>query len=105
MQPDRGTVRMDKRSGGLSTRPDDLNTLTCQSSDTNNTPRDLLLGPVTCNLAHKCTRSTYTSMSTSTVLSPPAMSRLPRAIRRCIERPPISASVIRRKPYHQHCQF
>ena len=49
MHPDREIVRTNRRSDGLSTRPDDPNTLTHQSAGTNNTCRDLLLGPVTWN--------------------------------------------------------
>ena len=47
MHPDRVIVRTYRHSDGISTRPNDQNTLTCQSSDTNNTPRDPLHGPVT----------------------------------------------------------
>ena len=39
MQPDRGIVRMYRRSDGLYTIPDDQNTLTRQSTDTKNPPR------------------------------------------------------------------
>ena len=49
MQPDRGIVRMDRRSDGLSTIPDNPKNLTCQYSITNNAPRDPLLVPVTWN--------------------------------------------------------
>ena len=49
MHPDREIGRMYRWSDGLSTRPDDLNTFTLQSSGTNNTARDLLHGPVTWN--------------------------------------------------------
>ena len=47
MHPDRVIVRMYRRSDGLSTRPDYQNTLTHQSADTNDAPRDPLTGPVT----------------------------------------------------------
>ena len=42
MHPDRGIVLTYRRSDGLSTIPNDHNTLTCQSSNTNDTPRDPL---------------------------------------------------------------
>ena len=47
MHPDRVTVRMYRRPEGLSTRPDDQTTLTCQSANTNDAPRDPLHGSVT----------------------------------------------------------
>ena len=47
MHPDIGIVRTYRRSDGLYTRPDKQNTLTCQSVDTNDAPRDPLIGPVT----------------------------------------------------------
>ena len=47
MHPERGIVRTYRRLDGLSTRPDDQNTLTCQSADTNYAPRGPLHGPVT----------------------------------------------------------
>ena len=46
MHPDRGIVRTYRRSEGLSTRPDDSNTLTRQSVDANDAPRDPLHIPV-----------------------------------------------------------
>ena len=49
MHPDRGIVSTYRRSYGLSTRPDDHNSLTRQSIDTNDAPRDPLHGPVTWN--------------------------------------------------------
>ena len=52
MHPDIEIVRMYRRSDCLSTRPDDQNTLTHQSADTNDAPRDPLHGPVTWNPAH-----------------------------------------------------
>ena len=42
--------RTDRHSDGLSTIPDDLNTLTLQSAGMNNTPRDPLHRPVTGNM-------------------------------------------------------
>ena len=51
MHPDRGIVRTYIWSDGLSTRPDNQNTFTRQSADTNNAPRDPLHGPVTWNPA------------------------------------------------------
>ena len=47
MHPDRLIVRMYRRSDVLLTRPDNQNTLTCQSADTYDSPRDPLHGPVT----------------------------------------------------------
>ena len=47
MHPDRGTVRTYRRSDGLYTIPDDQNTLTLQSANTNDAPKYPLLGPVT----------------------------------------------------------
>ena len=40
-------VRIYRLSDGVSMRPDKPNTLTCQIHNTNDTPRNLLLGPVT----------------------------------------------------------
>ena len=50
MHPDRGIVHTYIRSDGLSTIPDDQNTLTRQSVDKNDTPRYPLLVPVTHNI-------------------------------------------------------
>ena len=47
MHPYRGIVHVYRRSDGLSTRPDDQNTVTHQYTDTNDTPRDPLNGLVT----------------------------------------------------------
>ena len=47
MHPDRGIVRMYIRSDGLSTIPYDQNTLTHQSTDMNDDPRDYILSLVT----------------------------------------------------------
>ena len=46
MHPYIGIVRTYRRSEDLSTRPDDQNTLTRQSSDTNDAPRDPLHDPI-----------------------------------------------------------
>ena len=46
MHPDRGIARTYRRSDGLSKRPDDHNTLTRQSADTNDAPKDPLHGPI-----------------------------------------------------------
>ena len=43
----RGILRMYRQSYGLSMVPDDQNTLTCQSADKNDSPRDPLLFPIT----------------------------------------------------------
>ena len=51
MHPYRGIVRKDRVSYGISTIPEDFNTLTQQSSGKNDTPWDPLHGPVTCNPA------------------------------------------------------
>ena len=58
MHPYRGIVRTYRRSGGLSKRPDYQSKLTRQSSDTNDAPRDPLLGPVTWNPDRTRTYST-----------------------------------------------
>ena len=42
MHPDRGIVRMDRRSDGIYTRPNVPKTLTHQYSGTDNAPRDKL---------------------------------------------------------------
>ena len=47
MHPARGIVRIYRRSHGLSMRPDDQSTLTRQSANTNDSPRDPLHCPVT----------------------------------------------------------
>ena len=52
MHPERGIVRTYRQSDGLSMITDDQNTLTRQSPNTNDAPRDPLLGPVTWNPAH-----------------------------------------------------
>ena len=49
MHPDRVIVRKYRQLDGLSTRPYDQHTLTRQSDDTNDAPRDPLHGPVTWN--------------------------------------------------------
>ena len=46
MQPDIGIVRTYRRSYGLSTIPDDLNTLTHQYAYIDNNPREPLHGPI-----------------------------------------------------------
>ena len=46
MHLDKEIVRMDRRPDGLSMRPDDSNTLTRQSTVTNDVPRDPLLSPI-----------------------------------------------------------
>ena len=47
MHPYRGKLHMDRQSDGLSTRPDDSNTLTRQYAVDEDSPRDPLLGPIT----------------------------------------------------------
>ena len=47
MNLDRGILRTDICSDGLSTRTDEPNTLTCQPDGTNNAPRHRLHRPVT----------------------------------------------------------
>ena len=47
MHPNIVIVRTGIHSGGLSTIPDGLKTITRQSTGTNNAPRDPLHGPVT----------------------------------------------------------
>ena len=47
MHPERGIVRTDRQSDGISTIPDDPYTFTRQFSNTKNAPRDLLHRPVT----------------------------------------------------------
>ena len=44
--PDIEIFSTDKRLDGISTGPDDPSTLTIQSADTNNTPRDPPHGPI-----------------------------------------------------------
>ena len=46
MHLDRGIVRTYRRSDGLSMRPNDQNTLNCQSADTKDALRDPLHDPV-----------------------------------------------------------
>ena len=50
MQPDRGIVRMDRWSDGISTISDDRNNLSHQSTGTNNGPRNPLFVPVKSHL-------------------------------------------------------
>ena len=47
MHPERVIVLTYRRLDNISKRQDDQNTLTRQSADTNNAPRDLLLVPIT----------------------------------------------------------
>ena len=51
MHLDRVIVRIYIRSDGICKILDDSNTLTCHYAITNNSPRYLLHGPVTCNPA------------------------------------------------------
>ena len=60
MHPYRGILRMEKWSDGLSTIPGDPNTLTRQSSGTNDAPRDLLHGLVTWNTSRHGPYYVYT---------------------------------------------
>ena len=46
MHPYRGIVHTDIHTDGIPTRPDGLNTLTCQFSGTKDAPRDPLFHPV-----------------------------------------------------------
>ena len=94
MHPDRGIVRTYRRSDSLSTRPDDHNTLTCQSSNTNDAPREKLLVPVTWNtyLIQPNLRYTYVYVY---VYVPPK-SQSPREICRWVKSLPIVMSGIRR---------
>ena len=52
MYAPKGIVRIYRRSNSQYTIPDNQNTFTWQSVDTNNAPRDPLCGPVTWNPAH-----------------------------------------------------
>ena len=58
MHPDRGIVRMDRRTESLSTITDDPNTLNRQSAITNNSPGTPLFSPITWNPAQTRTGST-----------------------------------------------
>ena len=49
MYPYRGIVHTNRQPDSISTRRDDLNTLTCQSAVTNDAPWGLMLFPVTWN--------------------------------------------------------
>ena len=49
MHPYRVIVSNHRRSDGLSTIPDEQNTLTCLSADMNDAPKDPLLGHLTWN--------------------------------------------------------
>ena len=49
MHPDRGIVCTYRWSDGISMIPDDHNTLTCQSANTNNATREYFHGPGTWN--------------------------------------------------------
>ena len=51
MHVDRGIVCTYRHSDGLCTRPDNQNTLTCQSVDTNDAHRDPLHGSIIWNLS------------------------------------------------------
>ena len=47
MHTDIGMLHMYRRSDSLSTGPDDMNTLTCQSTDKKDAPRDPIHGLIT----------------------------------------------------------
>ena len=66
MHPDRVIVRMDIWSDVLSTIPDYLNTLTCQSSSTNGSPRYPLRSPVT--TARTAPSTTHSPMASGDIL-------------------------------------
>ena len=109
MHPDRGIVRTYKRSVIISPRPDVKKTLTCQSANTNNAPRDPLHGPVKWNPAETWTYSTLRlhlrlRLHLQPCASPPP-SRSPRVLHRCVKSPPTVTSCIRRCHYHRHTQF
>ena len=58
MQPDRVIVCTNRHSDGISTRPDNPNNLTCQSSSTNDAPRYPYYSTVTQNTARTRPKST-----------------------------------------------
>ena len=76
MHQDRVIVHIYRHPDGLSTIPDDQTTLTRQSADTNDAPRDPLHGPVTWNhdrthhysTLHLCLRLQSVTITASTVL-------------------------------------
>ena len=105
MQPDRRIVRTHRRSDGLSTIPNDQNTLTRQSADTNDTPRDPICRPVTWNPAWKRPYSTLRLRPRlqSRAYTPPSQS--PRALHYWVKRPPTVTSVIRCYPRHWQQKF
>ena len=98
----RGIVRTRRWSDGLSTRPDDQNTITCQSDNTNEAPRGPLLGPVTWNPARTWPYSTLQLhlrlwLCLQPCTSPPP-SQSPQSWHHCVNRPPTFASDIQRQP-------
>ena len=95
----------------LSTISDDQNTITFQSSDMNDAPRDPLLVPVTWNPAQ--TRS-YSTLSLCLCLwlrlrqlphASPMPSQSPQALNLYIKIPPIAVSGTRRQRHHHRRQF
>ena len=58
MHPDRGIFHIQRLSDGISMILDKLNTLNCQSDGMDDSPRDLLHGPVTSDTARTQPRST-----------------------------------------------
>ena len=108
MHPDRGTVRTYRRSDGLSTRTNSQNTFICQSTDTNDSPRDLLHGPITWNPPRTRPYSKlllrlrlFLCLRLRPRASPPP-SQSPRALHRCLKSPPIVTSGIKHWLHNWH---
>ena len=97
----RRIVHTDKRSDGLSKRPDSSNTPTRQSAGTNDAPRDPLHAPITWNPPHSPTLRLHLSLCLQYRATP----KPPRVPCRCVKRPHISACVIQCETRHRYQKF
>ena len=100
MHPYIGIVCMYRPSDSISTRPDEQNTLTRKSADTNDAPQGPYSQPHYMESYPDTALLYATSTSTSTVpaSSPPPPS--PEALHRCVNSPSIFVSGI--QCYHRH---
>ena len=105
MHPDVGIIRTYRRSDSLSTRPDDLNTLTCQSASRNDALRDPPHGPGTQNHASfmDTLRLRIHLRLRAHEFNPPSQSL--QSQHHYVKSPPIAVSVIRLQSHHCHPKF
>ena len=104
MQPENGIVHMEIWSEGLFTRPDKPNTLTCQSTSTNDTPRYPLHGPVTWNTARTRPNLCYIHLCVCAIgISADVIIAARR--RHCVKKRPTDMSFIQHEHCHWHWKF